>query len=231
MQLDTATRCYENLPFLKESTSSGKVNKLALAREILRMKKVLFPGIQAIILMVAFFGIGQGCGLLDADSGVWIDNLEQTINFDLSVGTAQNESLQPQAQQTVTIELPANKIDLSGVDSGKIKGVRINYLNYTLTTNTSNVDLPPFDIYMDVYDATEYSLATKIAQLPSILAGQIGSGALEFVEGGREAMSGFLLDLKFTIFGRTDLTFETVDPSGQLTGTIVIGIQFKVDPI
>jgi hypothetical protein len=44
-------------------------------------------------------------------------------------------------------------------------------------------------------------------------------------------MSNFFLDLKFTILGKADVTFETVVPSGQLTGTLMIGVQFKVDPL
>ena len=176
--------------------------------------------------------IGDTC----APAGIWIDVPEQTVDFDLNIGLAQISSLQAPAQQTVTIELPATQFDLSSEqtlkDYASPNAVKIRYLNYSITTNTSNIDFPPFDIFMDSYEASTISNASiEVAQLPAIQAGQVGNGGVKFVEGGKEAMSNFVLGLKFTVLGRADVTIDTVTPTGQLTGQLLIGVSLRVKPL
>ncbi len=188
------------------------------------------------LTFIACFGAGQGCGLFDSSSGSWIDVPEQTVDFDLNIGLAQISSLQAPAQQTVTIELPATQFDLSSEqtlkDYAKPNAVKIRYLNYSITTNTSNIDLPAFDIFMDSYDATVIGDSSiEVAQLPVIQASQVGSGEVIFVEGGKEAMSNFLLGLMFTVLGRAEVTIDAVTPTGQLTGQLLIGVSLRVKPL
>ncbi len=200
-----------------------------------------------------------GCGLLDSEATVTVDVPDQTFSFSLDAGQVRSQIEQacsctlqggeiPQGvnlNQTFTVELPAQAIDLSQNPDlqkykdqlDKVKAVTIKYVRYTLSQNSLNFDLPAAELWIGALSATSinHSSAKKIAVLPSIAAGFTGTGEVNFVTGGRDTLSSFLLSLQFALLGKADITVDTSKtrtvPNGQLAGSVTIGLSFKVAPL
>ncbi len=149
----------------------------------------------------------------------------------------------PTVEQTFTFDLPPQQVDLSDedelkkyVEAGKVREVTIEFVNYDLTQNSLNFNLPEIELYMDAIEAEEISDSSdEVAVLPAIEAGQTGEGQLQFTQNGRQIMSNYLLGYTFAMLGRTSYTIDTAVtrtiPQGMLRGVIAMQLSFKVDPL
>ncbi len=221
------------------------------------MKALSSTFVMGAILAGSLFAF-SGCGLWDANAEFRVDVPPQTFDFNLNADTLiaqlENElniSLQGAdelpAGITVTqdMELPAQDMDLSGeealrehIESGAIKSVTINAVEYTIANNSLTFPLPSVELYMDDLGATEITAtATKIAQTEQIDPGYTGTKEVLFVPGGREALSDFLFQLKFTALGKAAVTIDTTGPGphpvpgGVMDGKVTIHLYFTVDPL
>jgi hypothetical protein len=215
------------------------------------LKNLLLPRMQTIILTIVFFWVGQGCGLFDAGSGVWINIPDQSVAFDLNTDIAKTKlqawlttnsynidiSNLTELPDSITInekfsiELVLQNIDLNNesalksyIDSGKIRGVSIKYLTYNLTS-TPNVDLPAVDFYIDAYGTTDIGTSsTKVGTLPSIKSGQLSNGEVVFAQGGREKMSEYFMGRRFTLIAKTDIIIDTTSGPATIPDGSLTGV-------
>lgn len=209
-------------------------------------------------MLVALLGFA-GCGLLDSEATVPIDLPDQTFSFALDASQVRSQIEQacsctlqgneiPQGvnvNQTFSVDLPAQAIDLTQNPDlqkyqnqlDKVKSVTVKYVRYTLSQNTLNFDLPSAELWVGALNATSIhdASAKKIAVLPSIAAGSTAPGEVSFVTGGRDTLSSFLLSLQFALLGKADITVDTSKtrtvPGGQLSGSVTIGLSFRVAPL
>ena len=224
------------------------------------------------IAVCGFGFFQSSCGLLESAKGIKITlptieyhfdlNVEQILmqleqkvfeltgmEVDLSGAEIPEQVCNPQGcvdipiiQETFSIELPPQRVDLSHAEQlkniyeGRLRAVEINYLNYILDFNSLNFDLPSIEIYMDGVEAeliTENS--ARIAEVPATQAGQTGEGQLLFAPGGQKALSDYLLSLKFAMLTLAHFSIDTAVnnalPAGLLQGKIRVSMNFIVDPI
>jgi hypothetical protein len=150
----------------------------------------------------------------------------------------------PRIQQTLKIAVPAQQVDLRDQDqlkdyiaAGKVKKVNIDYIEYEITTNTLNFDLPALDLYLDDLNTSSIQAdSDKVARVASIRAGTVGQDEVQFTVDGRQVMSDYLIqDFAFAFLSQAEFSFDTnvtrSIPGGQLIGVVRVQISFKVDPI
>jgi hypothetical protein len=208
-----------------------------------------------LLVSVTSFGIGA-CGLLGGD--IRIDLPDQTFPFSLDAGLLRQSlednlgiSLSGQTEipagydikQTFSFELDPQKVDFSDnqdlkkyIDAGKVSGVTVKYVQYTISTNSLNFALPSLEMWLDGYDATGITASSeKVAVSGSIAAGWMGTDEVQFTTDGRQILSDFLMSLKFAFIGKTDVTVDTsvtrTIPSGQIDGQVTVGLYFTVSPL
>ncbi len=209
------------------------------------------------VLLVALTALGfSSCGLLGGDIG--IDMPDQTFPFSLDAGLLR-QSLEQQLEisldglteipvgypvnQTFPFELDPQKVDFSDnadlkkyIDAGKVSGVTVKYVQYTISTNSLNFALPSLEMWLDGYDATGITASSKeVAVSGSIAAGWMGTDEVQFMTDGRQILSDFLMSLKFAFIGKTDITVDTsvtrTIPTGLIEGQVTVGIRFTVSPL
>ncbi len=150
----------------------------------------------------------------------------------------------PTFSETFEVEIPGQQIDLSDeeelrqyVESGKVKSVTIEYLQFVIDQNTLNFDMPSLDLYMDQLGTTALADSSDlIGKVPSIQAGSTDEGELQFTADGRDIMSNYLIPgLQFAMLGETQISVDTAVtrtiPGGQLSGQIKLKLKFTVDPL
>lgn len=150
----------------------------------------------------------------------------------------------PRIQKDFTFDVPPQSIDMRSqtelkkyVDAGKVKAVKIKYINFTIVTNTLNFDLPAVEVYVDDLGATviDENTSDKVGVIPSLPAGQTGQGKVQFTTQGQAIISDRLLDFAFSMLGRVLFSIDTEVtrsiPTGVLAGSVQIGVEFTVDPI
>jgi hypothetical protein len=136
-----------------------------------------------------------------------------------------------QAHVTVTVttdyDLAADAPEFQAIADHSVLSVTIDDVKVEISENTLNTPSPALDVYLAPASASspDDPSAELVGTLDPIPAGQTGTFALRFTDGGREVVKKFMDDFhtpfRVMTSARTTLHAGDPTPSGRLTGAVL----------